>query len=307
MDVVNDEGLPVEMKEKYHALGSVKTEKRLEFLMIVLEYAKDAKNKRIIARLSLAIGDYYFNLKKYYDAANHYLESSEIIKELLQEIPDYDKIMFMNANNFTKVFARLQVIRQWIVSGKTIPLDEIYELHSLKQLNNLLSGKYVSAFIESKEFMTYIRQQYMDQLSKNIQSTRDILTHISSNTKERLHMILKYLDGYTLATRGFIVLEGERQTLSVLASMKPDDELPKELFTFHRVRFSKEALLLGDGTKRQDTNFSPRESTASLCVPIMTEHLQANGEKKNVLLGYIYLETDKVVNNFNKEGLEKCT
>src|SRR5699024_11000124 len=94
---------------------------------------------------------------------------------------------------------------------------------------------------------------------------------------------------------------------SVLASMKPDDELPKELFIFNRVRFSKEALLLGDGTKRQDMNFLPRESRASLCVPIMTEHLQANGERKNVLLGYIYLETDKVVNNFNKEGLEKCT
>src|SRR5699024_7856986 len=197
MDVIKDEDLPNEIKAKYDdVLGSVKTENKLEFLMIALEHAKQEKNKRVIARTKLALGEYYFNLEKYYDAANYYLESAEMIKELLQELPDSAKVMFMNANNFTKVFARLQVIQQWVISGEMIHFDDTCELKSLEQLHNLISEKYVSFFIENKKFMTYIRQQSMDQFSKNIQSTRDILTHLSSNTKKNLHMILNYLAGH---------------------------------------------------------------------------------------------------------------
>ncbi|WP_047983605.1 diguanylate cyclase [Ornithinibacillus californiensis] len=316
LEMYVSEDMPNILRAKYlHAKGAVSFRKApnqtISYLEESLSLAKAVKNKELIFRIQADLGNCYFALENYYDAANYYLESSEGIKELIHQIPGEYRLTFMKGRKFSKVFSHLAKIRKWMQSGENERFDLAKLLEEVQTINELdeIRNNQVDAFISNPIFMQYISDQYMEKLSGGILHQEDLFIHLDSDVTKNFEMIGKFLAGRLLATRGFILAEEKGQELTVLSSIDGNRKLPGNLSIFNRVRSTMKPVLLSEWSKQDkvDPHFLPDDLKAVLCIPIIkdVESHSLVGETKQVL-GYIYLETDKIVNNFNQHGLEKC-
>jgi diguanylate cyclase (GGDEF)-like protein len=276
-----------------------------------LALAKKSKSRELISRITADLGASYYALGKYYDAANYFLESVENIKTLNVQLPTEYRVNFMNGRYCANVFYHLDIIRKWVFSNQEIPVGNNHKpvlVTSLDDLDCMLRTNEITAFIRNQEFMQYISTQYMEQLSNGVLTEQDILKSLGNETQKKLDMIGKYLAGGTLATKGLIISEENGQDLTVLSSTNGNKQLTMNMSIFNRIRTTFKPILLSEFVKQDklDHNLLPDDIRAIMCIPII-KHQAGQMDDSGTILGYIYLETDKVVNNFNQSGLDACT
>lgn len=297
---------------------------QLKALLSGLEISKRIKNKQLIQFISSAIGDYYFKENSYYYAANYYIEASEVIKELVAQVPNEFKLNFMNSNNMAKPFRRIEYIKnryiKYVDKGNNDLHKEFDSFHikNREELEEILEFDAVDEFLGNKDFIQLIRQLYVSILPKGILNEKDIITNLCSDTIKNIELIIKYLAGITLATKGVIVVEGLHHELNVIASVNDNFDLQSNKYIFERVKATMEPVLIVEKINKHemDYNLLPEDIKACLCVPIIsrsnaddnlqeTERVKTPSSRLNVN-GYLYLESDRILNNFNQNGLQKC-
>ena len=300
------------LAQYFYALGAAeKSTSAVTFLTTGYEYAKRSNCIDLVAKITKELGDYYLANENYFTAANYYLESCEIIKTIVSEIPDDYKMNFINGNSLAGGFyglRRIRYLNSLLLAEKKIDLTSLKsKVNSLAEVEDVMNTDEVKNFLKNKSFMKYISSQHMKLLSKDIHSKADILMNVKGDTTKNLRMIINYLAGLTIATRGLIIMEGQHQALTVIASTDNHNRLPEDLFIFNQVRSSRQPILLKEGPRNHhvDGNTLQKNTSKVLCFPISTNDVQANVKETSVLLGYIYLETDKIVNHFNEKGLRQ--
>lgn len=302
----------------YYAKGLIETEEDCaEVLLKGLKLAKDTKNKKLIAKITTQLGNYYFSKGNYYYSANYYIEACELLKNLIYQVPDDYKLIYINSYELASVFYRVKYIKD-ILSGTENSKIEKLEVESFSDLYDLLKIDEASSFMENKDFIHSISELYKSNLQKNIISEEAILSSITSDAIKNIELVIKYLAASTLSTRGLVVIEGQRQDLSVISSINESYNLPSNRYIFDRAKVSMEPILLSKKSVKNesDTSLLSEDLYACLCIPIMTNYSQnsirAKEEKVKALhsreniIGYLYLESDRILNNFTDEGLKKC-
>lgn len=298
---------PSQLKAHYfYAKGAAEQDEQGRVtLLTALEVAKDANNKELISRISMKLGESLFKAGDYYNSTTFFLESCEILKHLISQIPDDFKLSYINSYNLASGFYRLKQIKEILIGkGEMIPNRAIpnFEVRTLEELSMLISSDDASDFANNVDYMHYISTQYMINLSKDINTEKDIFMHITSNVVENIETVLRFLAARLLATKGLIVIAGLRQNFEVISSIDDHHSLPANLFIFDRVKSSMKPTLLTEKLNKieLEQTFLTEDIKACLCIPITLS------SGKNRLLGYLYLESDRLVNRFNNEGLQKC-
>ncbi|GGA65547.1 diguanylate cyclase [Ornithinibacillus halotolerans] len=304
---------PIRLKAIFnYAKGAVvfgeSHEQTIHFLEESLDLAKNSISRELLIRIQADLGHCYFVLGRYFDAANYYLESSKGLKDLLSEIPDEFKLDYIQGKNLSPCISRLHSIMIWMISGE----EEFSNNHSsnpissLEEIQEFLTTNQAEVFIRNQTFMDYVSQQYMDKVSKGIVQLEDLFIHLDSGIDDNLKMIGNYLAGKFLATSCFVLAEDTGLELTVLSSMNERDQLPDNQSIFNRVRSTMKPVILSKWTEEAeiDFDFLPDELQGVACIPIIKqlEDYHFAGDNKQ-LLGYLYFETDKVVNNFNEQVL----
>ncbi|MEN2769025.1 diguanylate cyclase [Ornithinibacillus xuwenensis] len=293
----------------YYAKGiSGEGNESVESLRKSLEYAKKSKSPELVAKVNLLLGDYYDERDQLFDAANYYLEGSDVASTLIYQVPEQYRFMYVSRHNLGRGFIRLKEMNDQL-TGEQISLacnNRSYSIDSIADLDEIIGADEIGYFIQNKAFLQYISDQHLALFSNKVRKTTDLLKNLSADTTKNIDMIIRYLAGITLATRGLVITENQRHEFTVLASTDDKMEMPENLFLFNRVRTTMEPVLLSGvmGDNKVDSNFLSKDLRASLYIPIINR--QGSSEEKNVLLGYVYLETDKLANNFNDSGLENC-
>src|SRR5690606_21055299 len=309
------EDAPKRLKATYlHAKGIIELHvdpnQTIAFLEEALGLAKGSKSKELITRIQADLGNAYYALEKYYEAANYYLESSEGIKVLISQIPNKYKLDYFNGRQLSTEFYRLTEIRSWITSQDLIQESLPENISTLDDLQALLQANQVDTFINNQEFMQYVSSQYMEKISGGDFHREDFFfQHIDSDVTRNLDSIGKFLAGKLLATKGYILAEEKGQELTVLSSTDGNVKGPENASIFNRVRSTMKPVLLSKWANEEkgDNHLLLDELKGVMCIPIIKKlesHVSFNDS--NQILGFIYLETDKIVNNFNEHGLEKC-
>ncbi|WP_010095316.1 diguanylate cyclase [Ornithinibacillus scapharcae] len=309
-EYIHDEA-PHRLKAIYmHAKGAVEfgvnRDNAICYLEESLELAKRSTSKELTSRISADLGDCYFIFEKYYEAANYYLESCEGIKNLIRQLPDEYKLNFINGRDFSKGFYRLGEIWKWMVTNGDVTIDQevsTSKVQTLDELEKIMHTDQVSAFIGHQAFMDYISNQYMDKLSNNILHRGDIIRNLESDVLKNLDMLGKFLAGRLLATKGYIIAEKRGQELVLLSSTDGSKKLPDNLPIINRVRATlKPALITANMVDdKVDFHLLANDQKAIMCIPIVKK---LDSEDNVINFGYIYLETDRIVNNFSEVGLE---
>lgn len=290
----------------YYFLGTKDSSKKsINYLKRGLKLAKQGENRELIARILMVLGEYAFKAEKWYGAANYYLESTELVKSLVEGVPKQYQLTYVNHHHYAKGFIGLERTYNWISKEQHIVTDkENGKQGQLSQadLNRFLAKDYVSIFLEHEEFMEYIREQHMMNYSKEIRTAQDMILKVGPHTIKNINMLLHYLTGITLATRGIIITDNQKEELAVLSTTDGNRELPQNRYMINLVHETREAVILDAKEQKLELDLLPKGLQSIMCIPITQNH----GNSSPSILGYIYLETDLLVNNFNEAGVEKC-
>lgn len=281
-------------------------EKTLDNFSKALELAKCENKKLLIAKIRRDLGEYYFNKQKYLHSSEQFIYSHQIFKEIILQIPDEYKLNF--ANNF-KVFMpcyRLNDIKN-LFTIKKQDISEIKDINlsNLDELNNLLNCNIIGDYIKNEKFMDFIIDQDMKTLPKEISNKGDIIKNLGKNSADNIRLILKYLKAINLATRAVIISQTKKQEFKILFSCGVDEDnnlSDKNLFNrylFNKIKVTKEPILITSnnlGIYNQDDSITLKDVDACICIPIILDSSETL---------FLYLETDRVLNNFNEEYLKK--
>ena len=302
-----------------------KGKKKIDSLILALDLCKKIKNKHFQWRICSAIGDYYFMKFDYFYAVNYYLEACEIIKDCTLQLPESLRINYINACNRMNPFN--------VIKGFSTP-NTYSKMSNLGQgkitiLNNedltiLFSYHAFAEILNNKNFVELAQKIYSSILPKGIKNINDIINNMCEDPLQTLDVITKLISSITLATRSLIISEGNAHEYSVVATSDGNNDINDIKLILQRALVTKKPILVCEAfnnTQNIDLRFMPTGMKSIMCIPILRNEQcyieNSKGENKREcekvkqvkqvkIKGYLYMESDRVLNNFNEDSLNKC-
>jgi diguanylate cyclase (GGDEF)-like protein len=311
----------VRVRTLYVKSISEKSVIKVKLLEEALELAKNEGLKGYEIFIYNSLGDHFFKQKEYYSAIKYYFEACEIIKKIAMQIPEEYRINYMTSLNYMHSFKRLIDINR-IYSGRTINagLDEIVANNlTTKALEDLFEYKDLFEILANKQFIKAAEKDYDYIIPKEIKNINDVINNLSGNSIKDLDLIVKLAAKSTLATRSYIMLVDENQDTSVVAAKDNNMEIPNIKFIIEKVNSTKEPLFIAERTNAgsmEDLDILPIGIKAAICIPILKrmgdETLSENDDRRKSIalqeqiVGYLYIDTERILNNFNSQAFNQC-
>lgn len=294
---------------------------KIRSLEKALELAKKEGLSRYEVFIFNSLGNYYFEQKEYYSAIKYYFEASEIIKRFALQVPEEYRLGYMMTLNYMHSFKRLIEINR-VYNGRTFnaELENIMSNKlTIEILNDLFEYKDLFGILTNKQFIKAAEKDYDYILPKDIKNINDVINNLSGDSIKDLDLIAKLSAKLTLATRSYIMLVGENQDMSIVASKDNNMDIANIKFIIEKVNSTKEPLFIAERTnegRNQDLDILPIGIKAVICIPIIKniddETLTKNEDRrKNIavqeqITGYLYIDSDRILNNFNHQVFNQC-
>ncbi|MGK0468405.1 diguanylate cyclase, partial [Clostridium sp.] len=298
-------------------------ENKIESLMLALDLSKKVKTKSFQWKICSCIGDYYLMQKDYLYAVNYYFEACEIIKDCTMQLPLELRINYINEHIRIKPFNMIKEISNTYEYSKMCNSKEgnliILNNDDLEGLFNYVA---FAEILNNKRFVESAQKIYSSILPKGINNINDIIANMSEEPLQTLDLITKLISSMVLSSRSLIISEGNDNEYSVVASSDGNYDIEDIKLILQRVRETKNPILVSEtfnNSKNVKLRFMPGGMKSIMCIPIIgkkyvLEEL-SKGESKRVkepsnpghIKGYLYMESQRVLNNFNEVSLGKCT
>lgn len=294
---------------------------KVKLLEEALELSKKEKLKMHGIFIFNSLGDYYFEEREYYSAIKYYFEACEIIKKLAIQIPEEYRLGFMMTLNYMHSFKRLIEINR-IYNGRSFnsDLDDIMSNDlTLEKLKNLFEYKDLFGILTNKQFIKAAEKDYDYILTKDIKNINDVINNFSGDAIKDLDLIVKFAAKLTLATSACILLADENQELSIAAAMDNNMDIPNIKFIIEKVNSTKEPLFIVERSyngDEDDLDILPIGIKAVICIPILktihNEEISGKEERRKTstrgeqISGYLYIDSERILNNFNLHVFNQC-
>jgi diguanylate cyclase (GGDEF)-like protein len=308
--------------KKLYIDGVLEKKKSSKDLSKALEYSKRHKEIDINWKLNTEIGDWYLDKKDYLYAVIYYFEACGILKDIILQVPLEYRLTYIKQNNALKPFNRFIGINNYYKNNKNtaMPVEESVNISDEEGLSYLLEQVNHKDILKNKNFIKSIKKIYSSSLHEDIHDISDVLENLQSDNAKNLELIIDYLSYITLATRGTIIITDSDHEFKVIASSDRRYELPQGEEALSKVLSRERPTLVTDGYLEQningDRNSNHNTLKASICIPIIMgntnekDYLKNERKKSargsNHVIGYVYIESHRVLNNLNQESMKKC-
>ncbi|MBW9156138.1 diguanylate cyclase [Clostridium tagluense] len=308
--------------KKLYVDGLRDKKKSIKIFKEALEYSNKYNEVDIYWRVYTAMGDHYFDKKDYLYAVIYYFEACGILKDIINKLPVKCRLSYIKLNNAFRPFNKFLVINRYYKENRDVKVlevapvnvkDEVGLLSLLEQVNH-------KDILKNKNFIKSIKKIYSSSLHEDIHDISDVLQNLQEDNGKNLELIIDYLSYITLATRGTIIINDNDKGYKVIASSDRRYELPQNQEVLSKILTGERPVLVGDVSLEQningDTNSINNTLKAFICIPIIMENANEKGfikseRRKNIqgskdVIGYVYIESQRVLNNLNNDSMKKC-
>lgn len=299
-----------------------KDKNNIENLMVALDLSKKVKNNFFKWRICSVIGDYYLAQEDNFYAVNYYFEACEIIKDCTMQLPEQLRINYINASNMMKPFNMIKGMSNTYAYSKMCDLeDDKIIISNNEDLTILFNYNAFAEILNNKSFGESAKKIYSAILPEGIHNINDIITNMCEDPLQILDIIRKLISSMVLSTRNLIISEENDNEYSVVAPRDGNNDISSIKQILQRVRETKNSILVSEAfnsTENIELGFMPSGMKSIMCIPIVRkDHCYAEGPKeenkrvneqfkpKNIK-GYLYMESERMLNNFNEDSLNKC-
>jgi len=300
-----------------------KGDRSLKDLIEALNISKKLKNKELQWKINTAVGDYYYAKEDYFYAANYYFEACEIIKNTTLQLPKELRLNFFKINDMIKPFNKINAIKKKYsyIDSEDIEENMIIIL-SNEELDKLFNYDNYIELLNNKYFIKSAQKIYSSILPEGIQGINDIIMNLREDSVKTLDCITKLLTSMVLSTRTLIILEEQNSNYSVIAASDGRVEMPKIKLILDRAKETKKPILITEfyhNKNKFDSNLMPEGIKAIMCIPIIVkenyysdygkrgkEERSKRDFDEGSIKGYLYMESERILNSFNEKSLNKC-
>lgn len=292
---------------------------KLKHLHSALEIAAKENQLKLYWKICTSIGDYYLSKGNYFYATNYYFEACEVIKNLTLQIPKNLQLNFVKIYNLLQPFNKLKALQKQKYYSNIINYENINKLDilSLSDLDRLFSYVEFKDILTNESFMRSVKKIYNSSLPNGIRDLKDIIINFRLNSEENLQILAKYMASLTLATRALIIENVSQKSYHVLASSNDNYELPDTNYINEEFHSGNKSFFISNSIFNKNTskkNAMNSTLKAIMYIPITSafNSLKADNSSEGVIIkhsnviGYLYLESERILNNFNEESLKKC-
>lgn len=295
---------------------------KIESLMLALNLSKKIKNKLFQLKICSAIGDYYSSKIDYFYAVNYYFEACEIIKDCTMQLPEQLRINYINSHDMMKPFNMIKTISKTDEGPKINDFDpNKIIISSNEDLTILFNYGAFAKILNNKNFIKSAQKIYSAILPEGINNINDIITNMCEDPLSALDIITKFISSIVLSTRSLIISEGNDNEYSIVASSDGNNDITEIKLILQRVRETKNSILVSEAfnnTENIELRFMPNGMKSIMCIPIVrknnsfeeiskdeSKRVNENFKSENIK-GYLYMESERLLNNFNQDSLNKC-
>lgn len=262
----------------------------------------------------MVIGDKCYSSKQYYQSINYYLEALDTMYLLAKRIPDKElQISYIKSHGGDRTKKRLSIIFKSMLN-KQIKYTAIDDLKEEREIDKYFDLKSIFKLFDNKEFLKIAYSNFSDNHIDEIDSVENLMMKLTDNFKENLVLILNYMGRETLAQNGYIYfIDEENQELIPMASLNNNHEPAKNDSIINLVSKRRKGLII-KSTLRENESYAFEDLLnegikAVICIPILkpdnipkgiSDDRRKNVEyRKNKIIGYVYLETNRLFNRFD--------
>ena len=257
------------------------------------------------------LGFQYLSKENYPKALRQFLEAIDGLYKIWRNLPDNDlKYSLLESKNPDYIREQIAFIFR---KGYNKNIGKVFNKKaSIENFKTYFNINKVIDSLSKKEFYDIL---YYHDENANIVNIMDLLSSISDNYKDNLKLILNYIAIETISKRGMIIkIDEETELIEPIVSLNSDDTIPDEIILQNSIK-SKGPFLFNINIKGYNNSkigsMFPSDITAVICVPIFSyeninyeriERRKIEPTSDNRLLGFVYLETDRILNRFDMES-----
>ena len=292
-------------------------ESNQESNMNLEKLGEELKNEKlIIVKIfyNIVLGNKFCADGNYYKAFNYISEAIDLLYRIVRDIPEAEfQISLMKKTRTDSVKKLLFDIIDKVFGEKL----DYYQVENLNTLNNIDKYFDYSSLLGVMNETQYTKLVENNALYTHTRDINDILTlmeRLNDDYKHNLQMILEFLSKETLAQRGYILMYDEEinKYSSIVSLGGAMDFKPNQNLLSLANRY-KNGILLSTSLESNVVGlyreFLPKGTKALICVPIRisedddfveVERRKSGYDSYQKHIGYIYLETDRLFNRFDK-------
>lgn len=279
-----------------------------------LTIAINTKQYKLSILINKEIANLYFQKCDYFYAINYCLEACELIKNICLQLPPNFRVGFLNINNYLEPFNMLLKIKTGIDSSnylkeplyKEVTIHNIIEILSYKRFLDVLSNKY---------FINSAQKIFSDRENGGVSSLRLVLENLNGDSLYNLDLFTKYLSSITLSPICSIIIEDGDHKYKTLVGTDNKFNPISAKYVLDKVKSSKLPFTSSSSNLSFEDTRDIKTSKVTMCIPVIIEKFKGATPTKNKrksyqdkrkIEGYVYLESEKVFNNFNDNTLQEC-
>ncbi|MBE6083558.1 MAG: diguanylate cyclase [Tissierellaceae bacterium] len=262
------------------------------------------------------IADKFYQLGDYYKSLKFYTETLDVLYRLTIKIPDKKfQIQYIKINRGNEIKQKMKSIFKEIFK-KDIPYICLEDLEKEDSIEKYFEFEKISELIDNDCLRKMLGNSTDLQFTNKIKNLEDLIVNFTDNYKENLHLILEYLAEKTIAQKGFIFSYDEKnKDLSLVVSLNSKDSDIIDENILKIIGENSTGVIIKNTPKELKKKFFTeslsKENKAFICVPVykpngyINNFVHKDRRKHNLknekIIGYIYLQTDKLFNRFDYE------
>lgn len=261
-----------------------------------------------------ALGDEYFNDNNYFLAISNYMMAIDILHKLSHRIPGmYRDAYIMNDETKLDLKYRINELKRRIIGTKNNERSYGFgdlEVSSSDEFFNLTD---ITDLYKNQKFLRTVQQIYFEKYDTRFEHINDLIRCFQSDELYNIKQMLLYFVQYCFADRGYVIIIDEQGTPQDI--IKSDFGLPEPDVSslLKHMASDEEGLVVSFIEQNTHSPLLGKNLKGMICMPIVKVQGSASSDlefdrRRSVQygnkdrLGYIYLETDNIFNNFSRES-----
>lgn len=267
--------------------------------------------------INYIIGDKYFAIRDYYQSINYYLESFNLMYRMVHKIPSEElQISYIQSHYGDKIKNRINKALKILfdIDVSSVIINDVIDGKS--DLYNYFDFKNLLDLIGDDNFTKILGTDLLDNKMKNINGIEELISCLINDYEFNLNLILKYMAKETIAKRGVICYYDEDGELKVFAKLRDENSLLINESIINLVNKRETGVIIkntfGNTKNNMFEELLPKDAKALICTPIIRpgyslvetefeDRRKDSHTKKRTIIGYIYLDTDRIFNRFDYE------
>ena len=307
---------------KYLVAMTCSGKERLNKLKDLVEDADKFDNNELRWKIYKAIGLEAMESGDINNALKYMLTSFNCLRILVDEVPRDFKISFLNSHNRYTVKETLLVLSQKLTGEKCQCFGSPVINNEDKNIENA-----IDEYFYYKKFKDLLTRESnilykmggeaeIDMTGRLMSNFLYRLKNFSSNTEESIKELVELLKDFTQAKNAFLAITDDSSSMRFVYTNLKNENFNFYKYIIEKVRQTGESIIISDVfeyKRKIDNSLIPKDISAVFCIPVTSLDIIGDIEmerrsiaKVDNISGFIYLDTDSIINNFSKETGDLC-